>query len=104
MRKRPHRVEVYLSDKEYDLLAKDVERSGLSREAYMRSLIQKNRPKELPPMDFFDILRELRQLNVNMNQIALKAHSLNLIDAPYYEKCHKDLQSIVGEIKREIFK
>ena len=44
MRKRPHRVEVYLSDKEYDLLAKDVERSGLSREAYMRSLIQKIRP------------------------------------------------------------
>ncbi len=104
MRKRPHRVEVYLSDKEYDLRAKDVERSGLSREAYMRSLIQKIRPKELPPMEFFDVLRNLRQININMNQIALKAHSLNLIDAPAYKKCNEDLQTVVGEIKREIFK
>ncbi len=104
MRKRQHRVEIYLSDKEYDLLTKDVERSGLSREAYVRSLMKKIRPKELPPMDFSNVLREIRQLNVNMNQIAMKAHSLNMIDAPHYEKCHKELQSIVGEIKREIFK
>ncbi len=104
MRKRQHRVEVYLSDKEYDMLTKNVEKTGLSREAYLRSLIANTVPKELPPMQFFDVLRELRQLNVNMNQIALKAHTLNLIDAPYYEKCHKELQSVVGEIKREIYK
>ena len=104
MRKRANQILFYLNDKELQLLNERVAKTGLSREAYLRSLIANTVPKELPPMQFFDVLRELRQLNVNMNQIALKAHSLNLIDAPYYEKCHKDLQAIVGEIKREIFK
>ena len=104
MRKRANQSLFYLNDKELQLLNERVAKTGLSREAYLRSLIANTVPKELPPMQFFDVLRELRQLNVNMNQIALKAHSLNLIDAPYYEKCHKDLQAIVGEIKREIFK
>ncbi len=104
MRRRNHQLKTRLDDKEYELFLKKVERTGLSKEEYLRSLIKDIVPTELPPMQFFDVLRELRQLNVNMNQIAMKAHSLNLIDAPFYEKCHKELQSIVGEIKREIFK
>ena len=104
MRKRANQILFYLNDKELQLLNERVAKTGLSREAYLRSLIANTVPKELPPMEFFDVLRELRQLNVNMNQIALKAHTLNLIDAPYYEQCHKELQAVVGEIKREIFK
>ena len=103
MRKRRHRVEVYLSEKEYESLIKNVEKTSLSREEYLRSLIKGITPKELPPMEFLDVLRELRQLNVNMNQIALKAHSLNLIDAPFYRQCHKELQKAVGEIKRTVY-
>lgn len=103
MRSRKHRVEVYLSDKEYDLLEKDVQKSGLSREAYMRGLIQKIRPKEQPPMDFYDVMRELRQISINMNQIALKANTLNLIDAPYYSECHKELQAAIGKIMRTVY-
>lgn len=103
MRNRKHRVEVYLSDKEYDLLKKNVKKSGLSRESYMRSLIQNIRPKELPPMDFYDVMRELRQISINMNQIAMKANTLNLIDAPYYTKCHKELQSAIGKIMQAVY-
>ena len=88
MRRRQRRVEVYLSDKEYDRLTRNVEKTGLTREAYLRQLIMNKQPKELPPMDFYDVLRELRQLNVNMNQIALKAHTLDMIDAPFYRDCH----------------
>ena len=104
MRRRNHQIKTRLDDKEYASFLKNVERTGLSKEAYLRCLIKDVVPAELPPMQFFEVLSELRQLNVNMNQIALKAHSLNLIDAPHYERCHKDLQAIVGEIKREIFK
>ena len=103
MRNRKHRVEVYLSYKEYDLLKKNVKKSGLSRESYMRSLIQNIRPKELPPMDFYDVMRELRQISINMNQIAMKANTLNLIDAPYYIKCHKELQSAIGKIMQAVY-
>ena len=103
MRKRNHRVEVYLSDKEYETLVKKVEKTGLSKAEYLRTLIKDITPKEHPPMQFFDVLRELRQLNVNMNQIAMTAHSLNLIDAPFYLQCHKELQKAVGEIMLAVY-
>jgi len=54
-------------------------------------------------MQFHDVLRELRQINVNMNQIAMKAHTLNFIDAPFYSQCQKELQTAVGKIMRAVY-
>ena len=84
MRTREHQVKTRLNDKEYEEFQKNVQKTGLSKAEYLRTLIKEITPKELPPMQFFDVIRELRQLNVNMNQIAMKAHSLNMIDAPFY--------------------
>ena len=103
MRNRNNRVEVYLSDNELNSLTENVRKSGLSREAYLRLLIAWIRPKEQPPMQFFEVLKELRQINVNMNQIAMRAHTLNFIDAPFYENCHKELQKAVGKIMSAIY-
>ena len=103
MRTREHQIKTRLNDKEYEEFQKKVQKTGLSKAEYLRTLIKEITPKELPPMQFFDVLRELRQLNVNMNQIAMTAHSLNLIDAPFYRQCHKELQKAVGEIKRTVY-
>lgn len=103
MRTRPNQILFYLNDKELKILNQRIAKTGLSREAYLRSLIENTVPKELPPMDFYDVMRELRQININMNQIAMKANTLNLIDAPYYAKCHKELQSAIGKIMLAVY-
>lgn len=103
MRNRNHQVKTRLNDKEYLAFQKKVAKTGLSTEAYLRSLIANIVPKELPTMDFYDVMRELRQINVNMNQIAMKAHTLNIIDAPFYLECHKQLQSSIGKIMRAVY-
>ncbi len=103
MRYRRHQVKTRLDDNEYLAFEKNVAKTGLSKEAYLRSLIAKTVPKELPPMDFFDVMRELRQININMNQIAMKAHTLNIIDAPFYLECYKQLQSAIGKIMRTVY-
>ena len=103
LRRRPNQILLFLNDKELQILNQRVAKTGLTRSAYLRRLIMDKPPKELPPMDFYDVLRELRQLNVNMNQIALKAHTLDMIDSPFYRDCHKELQSVVGKIIREVF-
>ena len=54
-------------------------------------------------MQLFDVLKELRQINVNMNQIAMKANSLNLVDAPFYRSCHEKLQESVGKIMEAVY-
>ena len=67
MRTRPNQILFYLNDKELKILNQRLAKTGLSREAYLRSLIENTVPKELPPMDFYDVLRELRQISINMN-------------------------------------
>ena len=103
MRNRQRRVEVYLSDDEFNSLTENVGKTGLSRESYLRFLINNITPKERPPMQLFDVLKELRQINVNMNQIAMKANTLNLVDAPFYRSCHEKLQESVGKIMEAVY-
>lgn len=59
--------------------------SHLSVAAYLRHLINGVVPKEAPPPDFFTMMRELHYIGNNLNQIAMKAHALNVIDAKHYD-------------------
>ena len=86
MARRTIKIDLRLTESEAAALNRDVEKAGVSREAYLRSLIRKMPLKEKPPMDVVDILKNLQQINNNMNQVAMKANSLNFVDtAAYWE-------------------
>ena len=103
MRNRNHRVEVYYNDSEFADLMKRVAKSGLSREEYMRQSSMNIPLKELPSLNFENILKNLRQINNNMNQIALKANASGIINARAYRENYARLQEQVGEIIRGIY-
>ena len=103
MRKRNQRVEVYLTKEELTRLNENVARTGMSREGYMRALILGHEPKELPPMDFYDLLKELRQINNNINQIAAKANSIGFVDHGQYRKDSMALSEVIGKLVHEVF-
>ena len=95
MARRRIKIDLRLNEEEATLLNNDVEKSGLSREAYLRALIKQRPIKERPPMDLVDVLRNLQQIKNNMNQVAMKANSLNFVDtAAYWEN--------VEELKRTL--
>ncbi len=86
MVKRRIEIKLRLDEKEAATLNRDVKKAGVSREAYLRSLIRKMPLKEKPPADVIDILRNLQQINNNMNQIAVKANAKGFVDtASYWE-------------------
>ena len=64
----------------------------------MRKLISGVIPKEAPPPDFWAMMRELHAIGNNMNQIAMKAHSLNTIDAKHYDEGVRLFQDAVQNI------
>jgi len=103
LRNRNHRVEVYYNDEEFSELQKLVTKSGLRREEYMRQSSLNVTMKELPQLEFFDILKNLRQINNNLNQIAMKANATGIIDARAYRDNYSSLQEQVGEIIRGIY-
>lgn len=86
MNKRIYEIKVRLAADEMAHLNQLVAASGLSRETYLRKLISGVIPKEAPLPDFWAMMRELHAIGNNLNQIAMKAHALNAIDAKRYDE------------------
>ena len=98
MRKRNVHIQFWLNRKEAEALDKKVRRSGLSREAYLRHLIDGVVPQDAPPPDYFSMMRELHGVANNLNQIAQKAHTLNVIDVQRYDTAVSQFEAAVKEI------
>ena len=98
MRKRNIRVHIQLDRKESQQLDRLVKKSGLSREAYLRHLISGVVPRDAPPPDYFSMMRELHHIGGNLNQIALKAHNLNVIDQQKYDEAVRAFKTAVETI------
>lgn len=85
IRNRNVKIQLWLNKAEARNLQEKAKRSHLSVAAYLRQLISGVVPKEAPPPDFFSMMRELHSIGNNLNQIAMKAHALNVIDAKHYD-------------------
>ena len=96
--KRNREVRVRLSEDELAVLNRDTEKSGWSREKYMRALIAHSPIKSKPSMDLVSVLRNLQQINNNMNQIAMKANSLNFVDTAAYWENIESLEELKGQL------
>lgn len=79
MSKRNIEIKVRLNRKEAEILNKRVKKSRLSREAYLRHLIEGVVPQDSPPPNYYSMMRELHGIANNLNQIAQKAHVLNIV-------------------------
>lgn len=69
MARRNIKIDLRLNESEAAMLNRDVEKSGLSREAYLRALIKHMPIKEKPPIEFTQMLKAMQQISNNMNQI-----------------------------------
>ena len=98
-RTRNNRFLVSLSDKEMQELKKKVQKTGLTRDVYVRMVLSGTQPRELPHPDFFEVLKTLRQISINMNQIALKANIIGFINADAYWENSRRLQEAIADIK-----
>ena len=59
MRKRNVHIQFWLDKKEAEAFQKKVNKSGLSREAYLRHLVNGLEPQDAPPPDYYAMMREL---------------------------------------------
>ena len=98
MRTRNVRNEFWLSEKESEAFNQKVKKSGLSREAYLRHLINGLVPKDAPPPEYFSMMKELHSIGNNLNQISLKAHTLNVIDVQRYDEECRALEKAIKNI------
>lgn len=94
--KRTHRVQVRLSDDEYDYFLYNLERTGMSKEAYLRKLLADKIPKTREIGQYEqDVLAQLSAIGNNLNQIARRAHTMQIINAEKYFDTVKRFEAIM---------
>ncbi len=76
----------YLNDDEYIALKNKVSKTSFSRESFIRAAIKGTQIKEAPPIEYYELIRELRRIGSNLNQLLKIANTNGLLDAPRLRK------------------
>ena len=77
---KKHTISLRLADDEISALKGKVAKTNLSREAFIRKAINEAKITESPPIEYGEILRELRRIGSNVDQILVKLRSLGFAD------------------------
>ena len=82
MRKRNCRFEVCFTRDELSELTKKARKAHLSISGFIRRAVFSAEIKEAPPADYYELIRELRRIGSNLNQLLKIANTNKLLDAP----------------------
>lgn len=98
--KRNHEIKIRLSDDELKKVNEAVEKSNLSRESFLRLLLNGYVPRFIPAYDFQNVISQLRRIGNNLNQISVVAHKTGAIDVIRHKNEVSNLKNEIVELKR----
>ena len=99
-RKRPIRVEICLSQKESDEVKFNAKQAGLSISEYTRRLYYGEQIVEAPTADVKDMIRQLKIIGSNINQIQHKLNAFGVFNGGDMEICCNELRKTLDLICR----
>ncbi len=94
MRKRNCRVEVCFTKDELSDLTKKARKAHLSIGGFIRRSVRSMEVKEPPPADVPMLIREVRRVGCNIDQILKRANSIGLLDVPQLRKALEDNRAV----------
>ena len=98
MRKRNNSINVRLNDTELEKLNENVLKSGLPREAFIRNVLNGVEIYPAPPVDFFNLIREIRRVGNNINQLVHYANGNGFVESKKLSEHLTELDSIEKEL------
>lgn len=99
MRERNLEFHIRLNDIEYDKLEEMSLKSKMTKSDVIRNLILEKEIKEKPGYDFYEVMKELSKIGVNLNQIAYRANKTNNIDKNYYKELADEWLEFSRQVK-----
>lgn len=99
---RTKEIKIRLTQLELEKLNNLVNMTGLSREEYLRSLINKVVPANKPTDELVEVIKQLRMIGNNLNQIAVIAYKMSSIDVMKYKHESEKLQEEILKIMESI--
>lgn len=90
-----------LSYEEKEKLEKSAEACGYSMAEYVRSLINGLEPREKPSDEFYDILKEMRRIGVNLNQLARHVNTFGYASNRDFRELYDEVSKLILDMKNE---
>lgn len=100
-REREYQINIRLTYDEARELNKLAEKVGLNKSEYIRQRILRYEPREKPPREFYEAIKQIRAVGNNINQIARLANKTGTIDELTCKKQFNNLNRFVIDIKKE---
>ena len=100
MRKRDHSIIVRLNGSELHHLKQQVEKTGLSREVFLRKLIMCKEVRERPHRDCVELLQEVRGQSKLLNAIAQDAMNQGFISERHIERLLDGYEEVLDMAKK----
>lgn len=100
MRKREHAFILRLNNDEMHHLKKQVEKSGLSREVYVRKLIMGREIKERPQQDCVELLKEVRAQGHLLTAVAQDALARGGVSMGHVDELRQSYKALLSEVKK----
>lgn len=97
-RKRTCEIKIRFTRGELDSLMQKANKAGLSRENFCRRVLSGAEVKEAPPADVPRLIREVRRVGYNIDQILKLANAKGLLDVPQLRKALADNRALEKQI------
>ena len=101
MRTRSIKKQFWLNEQENEMLALYSLKTGMTESDYLRYIILGYTIKEKPDDRFYEMMKQMRSIAHNLNQLTVKAHSLGFIDELSLNKQKELWIKFIDEIKTE---
>jgi hypothetical protein len=101
-RYRNKQVILRLNDVEKSKLDRKAAKAKLTKSAYLRHLIDGVTPKEAPPHDYYQMMKQLYAIGNNLNQLAHAANATGQMDDATIKDTLAQVRSAIVNITDEI--
>ena len=98
MRKRPIRLSLYFDEDEHKNLCELSRKTNLTKNTLIRNLLKGYEPCEAPPVDYNYLIRELRAIGNNINQMLVIVRSNGFFNSNELRKHLDKLEEIENKM------
>ena len=92
--KRTLEMKIRFTRAELDALTKKARKTNYSREGFSRAVLNGVEVKEAPSADALLLLRELKRVGYNLDQLLKRANAIGLLDVPQLRKALEDNRAV----------
>jgi len=93
---------IHLSEREFDRLDYCSRKCGVSKDIYIRNIINGVTPKEQPPVEYFEMLRELSSTASNLNRLICNFNEIYDINPTLFFQDYKLFSETLNKIQKTV--